>query len=469
MNKGKKERIDLFYYLSQYGRMFKRTWYILIILFMLAISVIYVRLHYFYTPLYRISASFSVEGSNNDYYSNYTTSITLEQLSATFPYILESGALKKIVCEDIGAEVLPGTITASVVDSTNLFQISVTAEDAQTARIILASVIKKYPTVAKYIIGDTSLHILDQEDVPSEPFNKMSFKQELKKYLPAAVLLYGVILSFLMMSNHTICSEEDLKRYVNIRLLASIPKSWIKKRSRQKTSEPLIGETAAPAFVEAFNILCVRILRQLKIRNCKVVLVTSCRENEGKTTVAVNLAMACAQKGYRTLLIDGDFRNPSVLRYLNAEPSLSEKENFSADNLHSENVVFYALKTNLDILGSQHPAFPSRISQMLNETQIHLLLERCRQKYDCIFIDTPPCSMMQDALSFARHSDCTLFVVRQDYAARENILNSLELLSEAGSAIIGYTINLADRSTGSYGSGKYGYGKYGYGKYGYGH
>ena len=77
--------------------------------------------------------------------------------------------------------------------------------------------------------------------------------------------------------------------------------------------------------------------------------------------------------------------------------------------------------------------------------------------------------MMQDALSFARHSDCTLFVVRQDYTARENILNSLELLSEAGSTIIGYTINLVDRSTGSYGSGKYGYGKYGYGKYGYGH
>ena len=469
MNKGKKEKIDLFYYLSQYGQMIKQTWYVLIILLLLTVSLVYIRIRYFYTPQYRISASFSVDSGSSEYYSDYTTSITLNQLSATFPYILESGALKKIVCEDIGAEELPGTITASVVDSTNLFQISVTSENAQTAQKILTSVIKNYPTVAKYIIGDTSLHILDQEDAPSEPFNRISFKQELKLFLPAAAILYGLILSLLVMTNHTICSEEDLKRYVNIRLLASIPRTWIKKRSRQKISEPLISENAAPAFIEAFNILCVRILRQLKIRNSKVVLVTSCRENEGKTTIAVNLAMACAQKGYRTLLIDGDFRNPSVLHYLNDETTLSKKENISPDNLFSENAIYQDLKPNLDVLGSPHPALPSKISQLLNEAQIHSLLEQYRPKYDCIFIDTPPCSMMQDALSFARHSDCTLFVVRQDYTARENILNSLELLSEAGSTIIGYTINLVDRSTGSYGSGKYGYGKYGYGKYGYGH
>ena len=76
--------------------------------------------------------------------------------------------------------------------------------------------------------------------------------------------------------------------------------------------------------------------------------------------------------------------------------------------------------------------------------------------------------MMQDAIRFARYSDCTLFVIRQDYTARENIFTSLELLSETGCPIIGYTINLTNPSAGSYSSGKYGYGKYGYGKYGYG-
>ena len=108
------------------------------------------------------------------------------------------------------------------------------------------------------------------------------------------------------------------------------------------------------------------------------------------------------------------------------------------------------------------------VSSLLNDAGIETFLKHCRPKYDYIFIDTPPCSMMQDAIRFARYSDCALFVIRQDYTVREHILTSLELLSETGCPIIGYTINMTNRSAAGYGSDKYGYGKYGYGKYGYG-
>ena len=75
--------------------------------------------------------------------------------------------------------------------------------------------------------------------------------------------------------------------------------------------------------------------------------------------------------------------------------------------------------------------------------------------------------MMQDAIRFARYSDCALFVIRQDYTVREHILTSLELLSETGCPIIGYTINMTNRSAAGYSSDKYGYGKYGYSRESY--
>ena len=215
MNEIKKEKIDLFYYLSQFGRMLKRTWWLFIFLSVLAFGILSVKIHWFYTPRYAVSASFSVNSGGNACYSDYAASVTLDQLNATFPYILESGALKKIVCEDIGIDPLPGTITASVLDSTNLFQISVTSDDPQTAKTILTSVIENYPTVAKYIIGDTTLHMLDQSDVPSEPVNRISIREEITAGLFFSIFLYILILSFLVWSNHTVLGEEDLKQDIN--------------------------------------------------------------------------------------------------------------------------------------------------------------------------------------------------------------------------------------------------------------
>lgn len=472
MNKMKKEKIDLFYYLLQFVRMVNHTWWLLILLFVLTAGILYIKIRWFYIPQYTVSASFSVDSGDNAYYSDYAASVTLDQLNATFPYILESGALKKIVCEDIGMDPLPGTITASVLESTNLFQISVTSKSPETAQAILTSVIENYPRVAQYIIGDTTLHILDQSDVPSDPVNRISIKKETAAGLLFAMLLYSIILSFLVWSNHTVFSEEDLKHDVNIRCLASIPKTWIKKRSHHMVSDPLISDHAAPPFIEAFHILCVRILRRMKKNHHKVLLVTSCRENEGKTTTAANLALACAEKGYQTLLIDGDFRNPSLFQHLHLQKDLTSEhiiEDTIKEDRLSENILFQHLNEHLDILCSRHPVMDSSLSNLLNDSGIETLLKHCRPKYDCIFIDTPPCSMMQDAIRFARYSDGTLFVIRQNYTARENILNSLELLSETGCPVIGYIINMTDRSAGSYSSDKYGYGKYGYGNYRYGH
>ena len=95
MNEIKKEKIDLFYYLSQFGRMLKRTWWLFIFLSVLAFGILSVKIHWFYTPRYVVSASFSVNSGGNACYSDYAASVTLDQLNATFPYILESGALKK--------------------------------------------------------------------------------------------------------------------------------------------------------------------------------------------------------------------------------------------------------------------------------------------------------------------------------------------------------------------------------------
>ena len=464
-DENQEEKIDIMSGLSQGWKMFKKTWWLLLLFLVAGTGIMYVKTRFFYTPEYMASASFSVDSGEGSYASDYTTSVTMDQLSATFPYILESGALKDVVCEDLGVDALNGTITATVVESTNLFQMSVVSGDAQMADDILESVIKNYPTVARYIIGDTTLNMLDNTGVPTEPFNARHMKTEMAKGMAAAAVIYLLVLILLTSARRTVISEEDMKRYTSIRCLSGIPKTWLKKRSGRKKQLLLIDRKVTPSFVESFNTLRVRLLRYLKKDQMQVVLITSSSENEGKTTVAANLALSFALKGYHTLLIDGDLRNPSVAVQFDLTSAAGLGDVLQGSVSLKEAVVHYA-QTPLDILASQQIFSQHKISRLLNGEEMRQLMAVCRGEYDFIFIDTPPCNMMQDAAALAEISDSALLVIRQDYVARDRILNGMELLAETGIRLLGYVINQEETGIGSYGYGKYGYGRYGYGKYG---
>ena len=465
LGNNQEEKIDIISSLVKGWKMFKKTWWLLLILVIVSAGVTFSCVKIFYTPIYEASASFTVSSGDASYNSDYMTSISMAQLSATFPYILESGALKNVVCEDLGVDTLPGTITASVLEETNLFQIKVTSENAQMASDILESVINNYPSVARYIIGNTVLTMLDNTGVPTYPVNSISLKKELIKGGLIACGIYLILLMIMAAARKTVSSEEDLKRYMSIRCLASIPKTYIKRRSSKHQQLMLIDHKVTPAFSEAISTLRIRVLRQLKERKEQVVLITSASESEGKTTIVCNLALSCALKGYRTLLIDGDLRNPSVDKQFGIHSSKGIEHVLNGEINAEETLVKYG-DTSLDILPGVQPVHYNKVAALLNSDRMKQIIDRFRKEYDYIFIDTPPCNMMQDAAALTGVSDGVLMIIRQDYIARDRILAAMELLAETGVRILGYVINSEETGIGSYGYGRYGYGKYGYGKYG---
>ncbi|MCD8022701.1 MAG: hypothetical protein LUF30_06950, partial [Lachnospiraceae bacterium] len=115
-------------------KQFSRTWHIGLVLVLVCGLLGYGYAWRSYTPSYQAKASFLVSISNSGSTSidRYYNRVTTTQLSATFPYILTSGALSKVVAEDLGVSSVPGTISASMLGDTNIFQISVTASDGQT-------------------------------------------------------------------------------------------------------------------------------------------------------------------------------------------------------------------------------------------------------------------------------------------------------------------------------------------------
>lgn len=109
------------------------------------------------------------------YNQSYSDETTAGQLSKTFPYILTSGALSDIVAESLGVDSIPASISAEAIQDTSIFTINVTASDPQIAYDVLQAVIKYYPQVAEYIIGDTQLTLMDESGIPEKPQNPQNF------------------------------------------------------------------------------------------------------------------------------------------------------------------------------------------------------------------------------------------------------------------------------------------------------
>lgn len=468
------QQIDITRLLAKAWKHFGKTWWLLLLLLALSVGLQLGYQHFFHVDEYEAYASFSVSvGSASSGMSNYNTRVSLTKLGETFPFILESGALKTVIREELGLNELPVTISAKVVSDTSLFRISVRGRDPELCARILDAVIENYPQVAKYVIGKTTLTMLDYSGTPSQPINSAGRRVLVVRGLEIGALLYLGVLALMIVTRKTVESEEDLKRYTSLRCLATIPRTFLKRRSGKRQPKLLVNQkSVSQAFIESINLLRIRVLREMDRREAKVLLLTSAGELEGKSTVSANLALSCAQKGFRILLIDGDLRHPSVAAKFGLETKRGTAD-VLAGRSQVEDVLQHYRGTTLDILPGAGVVKATEVPQLLSRVEAGELIAYGRKHYDYVIVDSPPCGVMQDALMLATHCDATVAVIRQDFLARSRILEVLDLLAESNAGILGCVINGEEGKVGSYGYGRYGYGsgygKYGaYGKYGYG-
>lgn len=195
----------------------------------------------------------------------------------------------------------------------------------------------------------------------------------------------------------------------------------------------------------------------------KLLLVTSAGVGEGKSCIATNLAITYAQSGKRVLLLEADIRNPSLYRYL-ARP----RDAVGISNTLIKEIDFYDVvqKSILGIVGFDYlPGgdVPPNPVQLLESDRMRELVETSKHIYDLVIMDSPPIGLFSDALLLSRYADVVTLVARYNKSSRKELVAAVDLLTKAGIASIGITLNAVPSSSTAYG---YGYG-YGYG-YSYG-
>ncbi|MCD8354742.1 MAG: CpsD/CapB family tyrosine-protein kinase [Clostridiales bacterium] len=236
-----------------------------------------------------------------------------------------------------------------------------------------------------------------------------------------------------------------------------------KKQTEQDTF--LLSKDSPFLMQEAYKALRTNVQFSLPGNDCKCIAVTSAERADGKSTTAINLALAFGQLDKRVLLIDGDLRLPTVAKKMGIkkEPGLSD---LLVGEATAEQAVQTRKKDNISILAAGK--LPPDPTWLLESKQMKELLECFRGEYDYIFIDLPPVLTVTDAVILSHVVDGFLLVVQNERTEHKAVTAMLDQLRLANAKVLGFVYTQADLTGGKRYSSRYHYKyKYGY-SYGYG-
>ncbi|HHV76820.1 MAG TPA: CpsD/CapB family tyrosine-protein kinase [Syntrophothermus lipocalidus] len=221
-----------------------------------------------------------------------------------------------------------------------------------------------------------------------------------------------------------------------------------KKRRQPNTERELVTiSDARSPMAEAFRTIRTNIHYASVDRELKTLLVTSPQPTEGKSTTASNLAVVMAQAGQKTLLVDCDFRRPTVHRIFNL-PNTQGLTNLIAEDAPLEGMVTNSVVDNLYVLTCG--PIPPNPAEMLASAKMQKFLETVAADYDKVIIDSPPTGAVTDALILSSMVDGVILVVKSGETVIQAAKDAKEKLTNANAHILGVIINGIKESEGGY-------------------
>jgi succinoglycan biosynthesis transport protein ExoP len=304
-------------------------------------------------------------------------------------------------------------------------------------------------------LGYNNVQVAQEALVPTSPSSPKTSRNTILGAI--AGLALGFLIAFLLERiDPRIRSAEDLEAIYRLPVLGRIPKSAALTSSRGRVRSK--GSALPPAEAEAFSLICAH-LRFFKVGGeMRTLLITSAEAGDGKTTIARHLAEASARLGSRVLLLEIDLRHPTVARQfdLAAGPGLADvligDVGVSEATQSVDLQAYYgegAAGRSLDVLAAG-PVLPPNPGELLASTAMDYLLERVKPGYDLVVIDTPPLTLVSDALPLLVKVDGVVAVGRVRHSRRDTAERLQEVLAGSGAPLLGIVVNGSRAANPSY-------------------
>lgn len=225
----------------------------------------------------------------------------------------------------------------------------------------------------------------------------------------------------------------------------------------------LVGKDAPFSFVEAYKSLRTNLEFLSTTSNCKTILITSSVPEEGKSNVAVNLAMTLAASNKRVVLVDCDMRKSTVSRYMHISRSQAGLSNvISSRDISTLAGALVRMKEYNGIMVLPVGITPPNPTELLSMPIVEEIFSALQRTFDYVIIDTPPVSVVTDAAVISRVSDGVLLIVRPGVTTIQGAQLSKKNLEAVNARVLGvvmngYDVKKAGKKDGYYYSYSYGY------------
>lgn len=481
-----KETMSLAEIIDRFLDGFSRLWWVALILTLVFGAMGFYRYNKSYVPMYQSEATFSITTpERNGISSVYSGNNELaSELSVSFNYIINNEVFYEIIKSDLGIDYIPCTITVSAVEETNILTVKTIGMDADMNLKVINSVLNNYSSVTEFVLGDTKLTVLEEPTKSQEPINAYEPVKPALKFGAIGFIL-GLIPSILYaMLVKTIKSKEEVEELLSVSCMGALPAVMLNNKDKKLNNCSILNEKVGFRYLEAIRSVSSKCEKEMEKSKCKVVIVTSTVEGEGKSTFAMNLAYSLSKSQKKVMLIDGDLRKPTLRKITDAVGPNYSMEDFLDRKIKSSEAIVNIEGTRVLMLAPDKTA--KNPIECLNSSAMSQFIEEGKEVVDYIIIDAPACRGVSDAAVLAKYSDGVIYVVKEDSTKVNRILDSIQEFSYTRVPIIGCVLNGTNKALklsygygyangyGKYGKysrysyGRYGYGRYGYGNYGYG-
>ena len=192
----------------------------------------------------------------------------------------------------------------------------------------------------------------------------------------------------------------------------------------------------------------------------RVISITSCAPDDGKSTVSFQLACALAEIGKSTIYVDADMRRSVFAQRYNIDTEMKGLSHFLSGKIDTSDVIYVTNKERLYVLPTG--VFPSNPTELLGNARMDALITALKKVFDYVIIDTPPLGSVIDAAVVSKFCDASMLVLASNTTSRAEAKKVIAQLKTANPNFLGVVLNKVDMKGSGYYYKRYGYG---YGSY----
>lgn len=408
-----------------------------------------------YVPQYGTSMTATLSGGE-DTFKNIDK---VQSYVNTLDYLMNSNNAKSYVKKKM--PISKTTYKAEVtLKQVNVVKIKVTADTKREAYFSIKLLNDWYRENTERYSFPYNITILKESKFSTKPVNPNS---HIKNFLIGAVgsgFVLSCLLGLYFFLRDTIKSEEEVENKLDTRLYAKLPFE-VKKREDARNKKAILITSLKTSFFfrESMNKLRSKVEASSDKHGYKSFMITSAYENEGKSSIAANLALALAKNGHKVVLVDADFNKPAVFKIFDLDGSKSLNKAIEGTSSWSSQIV--SDRSGLDLLPCSQDTLKSEL--LTNSKKLDEIMKELREEYDFVIVDTSPAYLLNETMAMNELVDATLFVVRQDYATSDVINETVKRLTYVKDNVLGVVfknvVSEGNKGTSNYNN-RYGYNKY---------